>query len=675
MLDKNALSQLSQLKVSITSEKYYLEGVVRSTHKRFGFVALDDGRDAFLDPDQMQKVLPGDRVRVSITENDKKQLNAELDELITSHLQIFVGRYVKKGPSHFVEPDIQNFSRWLFIPPHERTNCNSGDLVQCQIIRHPFHHDGKVQVKIINRIGRPEEAGIEADYILAKYQLSEAWNEAELGEVQRITQEKQLSVNERKNLTHLPFVTIDSEFTRDMDDAIFIEETDSGWQLISAIADPSLSIHCGSTLDLSARQRASTLYLLGHPVTMLPCDLSHNTYSLIPNEERPVITCHMQIRRTGAIDSFVFHESTITSKHKLNYLAVSQLVKPDVENTDKHIKDQNDALPDTIKNLLHTFKDCALARMQYRKENCLVMDDRADFQYWLNDQRKIERIEKRQRNIAQRMIEEAMLATNICAGDLFSKNPGKGIYSSHAGFRAERIQDIKLLIEKFIPDYPDKDADFSELNHYKNLFRFLYHNISNTEYNKLLSLLQRTQQGGTLSTAPIGHFALGFKHYAMVTSPIRRYQDLYNHYTLKTIIRDQAAPINADKIIASLQTQITQGRQASRLLERWLLCQYLSSHIGSVHVGTVRAVNSKGIVVHLNDIGTEGFVMLAGKGQAKPKFNSGLLTLITEAQAFSLDQTVTVTITSVDINSRSVDLELVDQETADRLRAWTEPQL
>lgn len=670
MLDKNALSQLSQLKTTIVSQKDVAEGTVRGTPKRYGFIQLDDGRDAFIDPEQMLRVLPGDRVRVNITENDKKQLNAQLEALLESPLKTFVGRYVKKGSTHFVEPDLPPYNRWLFIPPHERTNCIEGDLVECQVIRHPFHHNGKAQIRINNRIGRLEEAGIEGRYITSKFKLNSQRTESELEEAHTLAVQEVPKNEKREDLTALPFITIDSEFTRDMDDAIYAEKNEDGWLLITAIADPSCQIHYNSALDLSARKRASTLYLLGHSVTMLPGELSHNTYSLIPNEVRPAIVCRMNIKSDGTLSDYQFCEAIISSQHKLSYIGVSALLEPN-DATAPHIEVQNKALPKPICDLLHELKNCAAARLQYRVEHALVMEDRADFQYWLNDQKKIESIEKRTRNIAQKIIEEAMLATNICAGNLFKKHPNSGLYSTHAGFRAERLEDAKQLIKKFLPDYLRDGQDFSSLPVFQALFKYLRKNSKDENCSTLLSLLQRLQQAATLSAKPLSHFGLGFDTYAMVTSPIRRYQDLFNHYVLKAILNNKKIPHQASDIVEHLQSQLMLGRQAGRQLERWLLCQYMEAQLGSVHLATVRSVVSKGINVMLNDIGTEGFVLLAIKGQEKPKFNSGLLTLTTATDTFSLDQTIAVKVISVDTQTRQISLELVERDIADRLSVWT----
>ncbi|WP_049721850.1 VacB/RNase II family 3'-5' exoribonuclease [Gilvimarinus polysaccharolyticus] len=663
MLSKDAISQLSQLKSSIVSDKTYAEGTVRPTAKRFGFVRLDDGRDAFLNPDQMLRVLPGDRVKVSLTENSKKQLEATLDTLLETPLTTFVGRYVRKGPAHFVEPDLPPFNRWLFIPPHERTNCTEGDLVACELVRHPFKHEGKAQIRVINRIGRPDEIGIEGRYIAAKFNLPSEWSEAALEQSQNIKIDN-LDDTNRIDLTQLPLVTIDSEFTRDMDDAVHAVGTGEGWTLTTAIADPSAFIRYGSALDDTARTRGSTLYLLGHPITMLPTELSHDTFSLMPDEVRPALVCEIQVDSSGNITDYRFQQALIKSHHKLSYQAVSDLLDQTEGSDDSYA-----TLPDTVRESLNALRECAAARLNYRREHALVMEDRADYQYWLNDQKKIERIEMRQRNIAQKIVEEAMLATNICAGNLFKEHPNTGLYSGHVGFRPERLEDAKQLTCEHLPEFSAQDL--AQLPHFQALFKHLRDQAPQSpELNVLLSLLQRLQQAGSLSAEHQSHFGLGFDAYATVTSPIRRYQDLFNHYALKAILNNHELAVAPSELAEQQQKILIRGRQASRQLEHWLLCQYLAEQVGTVHFGTITGVSPNGINVRLNDIGCDGFVLLSEKGKPRPKFDSRRLQLTTETTVYTLDETIAVKISAVDVDTRRISLELVNPAIAERLQAF-----
>ena len=176
MLDKNALSQLQGLKEKIEADKEYAEGTVKATRSRFGFVVLDDTREIFLPPDGMQRVLPGDRVAIIIKpvpakdKSGKSQSAGELEKLIATSTDTFVGEVVQKGKAFFVAPDVpdlMHFTRWLFIAPNARLGAKAGDLVQCQLQRHPFS-DGKPSVKVLRSFGPIGTPGLENDYCAAR---------------------------------------------------------------------------------------------------------------------------------------------------------------------------------------------------------------------------------------------------------------------------------------------------------------------------------------------------------------------------------------------------------------------------------------------------------------------------------------------------------------------------
>jgi exoribonuclease-2 len=666
MLNKDVLQQLSQLKTTLRTSRDVAQGVVRTTTKRFGFVKLDDGREAFIDPDQMMRVLPDDRIEIEVVTNKNNQLEARLEKLINSPLREFVGRYVIKGSAHFVEPDLPLFNRWLFIPPQDRKNCEAGDYIHCEIARHPFTNEGKGQVRIINRLGKPDEPGIEARYIAAKYNLPNDWDQSALEQAQKINAMSQADDTGLEDLTHIPFVTIDAESTRDMDDALYIEADESGWELITAIADPTRHIEFDSPLEKSARRRANTVYLLGQSLTMLPVELSHDTYSLVAEKTRPALVCRIRIAADGTIGTYQFSEAKICSHHKLSYQGVHDFL-----NGDPHAL----SVPDEIKTLLQTLEQCAQARNAYRTQHALVMEEKPDYFFILNEQKKIDRVEKRVRNLAHRLVEEAMLATNICAGNFFAEHKGYGIFSSHIGFRRERLDDAIALIAEDKPEYIA--GDLSQLPDFQRLLSMLRLNLDQNPNNPALqSILQRMLQAGALSTEIQAHFGLGFATYATITSPIRRYHDLFNHFAIKRILRGQSPQNIAADFLDQLQEQLGLGRTACRQLELWLCCQYVAQNIGSVHCGTITQVNASGIGVKLDDIGVEGFVMLANKEAGiKPTFDARRLSLVLDENRYRLDEIVYVMVTSVDVEKRRIALELISEETAARISVWTQKEI
>ena len=169
MLHDNNLAQLKQLKQQIEDQKEYAEGLVKATQRRFGFVVTDQGKEIYLSPDSMEKVFPGDRVKIQVlteqapkkgkNKKSKPKSSGLLLKLIDTPLQEFSGRYIIKGKGHFVEPDLPNLDRWIFIPPAKRKNAKSGDFIRCKITKHPYA-EGKPQAAVLDVVGALDEPGI-----------------------------------------------------------------------------------------------------------------------------------------------------------------------------------------------------------------------------------------------------------------------------------------------------------------------------------------------------------------------------------------------------------------------------------------------------------------------------------------------------------------------------------
>ena len=174
MLSQDSLSQLKGLKSQMEAEKEHAEAVVKGTQARYGFAVLDDGREVFIPPQEMLKAFPEDRVRICIRPTSDNKTIADIEKLLDSPLDMFTGRCVRKGKALFVEPDLPQINRWLFIPPHARNGVKEGDYVRSAVLRHPIR-DGKPQAKVLAIIGNDDSPGIENLYSMAKYRLAEQW--------------------------------------------------------------------------------------------------------------------------------------------------------------------------------------------------------------------------------------------------------------------------------------------------------------------------------------------------------------------------------------------------------------------------------------------------------------------------------------------------------------------
>lgn len=639
MLDPNALSQLSQLKTSLRAQKNLAEGIVRGTQGRFGFVLLDDGREAFLAPEEMARVFPGDRVEVCLTEDDKGKFTATLEKLVKSEVKLVVGQYIVRGKGHFIATDMPQLNRWIFLPPKDRSNANADDYLVARITRHPFA-DGKGQASVTQVLGSASTVGIEHAVTLQKHQLQTEWSQAQLKQAEAIT--TGACADTRTDLTAIPFVTIDAATTRDMDDAVYAETTASGWLLQVAIADPLSGIGLDSPLGKAAWQRGNTAYLPGGAVTMIPETLANTTYSLIPDAERPAWVFSIAINRDGLVTEFDYQRATIRSRHKLSYSAVAQFL----ESADAA------AVPADTHAILKVLDDCSAARNRYRQQHMLLMEDRDDFELVLNEQRHIDHIERIQRNRGHQIVEESMLVTNAGAGELFAQHPQSGIFSAHGGFREERYEDILAVLQEEHPDLAE--LDITSADGYRQLIQSLQ-----LQSAPLLAALRLMLRAGELTCEARPHLGLGMQYYATVTSPIRRYNDLYNHAALAAIKAGTPIKAPTPAELAELQQQIGKTRQAARDLEQWLIRLYMEPKVGEVFNGQVARCNSQGINVRLTDTGIMGFVKLGGRDSSL-SFDQRRMIVTVAEQRFVIDQPVQVKLAGVNHERRQINFELVD---------------
>ncbi|ARN74191.1 ribonuclease R family protein [Oceanicoccus sagamiensis] len=635
MLDKDTLSQLKQLKQNIEDSKEYAVGIVKGTQRKFGFVILDDGREIFINPDEMQKVFPGDTVKILITtqqenKDAKAKVSGTLEKLINSPLKEFTGRYIVKGKGHFVEPDVPNLNRWIFIPPQARKDAKPNDFIRCRINRHPYPQ-AKPQAKITEVIGAADKTGIEGDYVVSKFQLEPAWPDK--------WQESLLEVdtNGREDLTLLPFVTIDAASTMDMDDALFVQSTEQGWQLQVAIADPSARIAVDSELDKLARQRATSTYMPGRPVPMLPEELANHLCSLTPNTARPALVCQMEIDQQGKLSSYKIIEAMVSSKAKLSYQDVSAFLDQNGE---------DDSLTDCHNNkaTLLTLKAVSAALLSQRQEHNLVIPNRQEYRLVLNSQRKIDHIEPVQKSSAHQLIEECMIAANCCAADMLD---GQGIFISHPGFRSERLADVKKLAEEQLSL---TNTDFSTPAGYQQLMKSIDDDKLAFPLRQVLSrLLERSR----LSTDVLPHYGMGLDKYTTFTSPIRKYSDLTVHRLLKSKIKPRETVAVKPQDLAIIQQGQDHSRQARYQMEQWLKCQFMQPFIGQTFMGTISQINSNGFTVRLDEHLIEGFVETRLL-EEKYSFDPMRLRLTSKSQTIELNQPIEVTVKEVDNNARSI---------------------
>ncbi|ARD60639.1 exoribonuclease II [Kosakonia radicincitans DSM 16656] len=631
---------LAQLKQQLHSQTPRAEGVVKGTEKGFGFLEVDAQKSYFIPPPQMKKVMHGDKI-IAVIHSDKDRESAEPEELVEPFLTRFVGKVQKKDDRLSIVPDHPLLKD--AIPCRAARGVEhdfkEGDWAVAEMRRHPLKGDRGFYAELTQFITFAEDHFVPWWVTLARHNLEK---EAPNG----VATEMLDDGLQRVDLTALDFVTIDSASTEDMDDALFVEETADGkLQLTVAIADPTAWIAEGSKLDDSAKVRAFTNYLPGFNIPMLPRELSDDLCSLRANEIRPALVCRMTLDDEGSIEENIeFFAATIESKAKLVYDEVSDWL----ENTGSW-QPANEAIAAQIR-LLHRVSQL---RSQWRQTHALVFKDRPDYRFVLGEKGEVLDIVAEPRRIANRIVEEAMIAANICAARVLRDKLGFGIYNVHLGFDPANSEQLAAMLKTH-----GMHVDAEEVLTLEGFCK-LRRELDAQPSGFLDSRIRRFQSFAEISVAPGPHFGLGLEAYATWTSPIRKYGDMVNHRLLKAIIKGETPKRPQDETTVQMAERRRLNRMAERDVGDWLYARFLQNKAGTDtrFAAEIIDVSRGGMRVRLVDNGAVAFIpapfIHAVRDELVCSQENGTVQIKGET-AFKVTDVIDVTIAEVRMETRSI---------------------
>ncbi len=590
LLDNPALQML---KKQFDSEKVKKEGIVRASERGFGFLEVaNDKTSYFIPPQAMKNVLNGDRVIAIITEEEErpakkgaaqggdknakgdkgKRCQAAPESLVEAALkEHFVGRVAFVNGKMNVVPDNPTIKQTFICDDHRKdksVKLQEGDWIQCHLTKHALK-DGSFRAEILEEITNSGDPATPWVVSLRTLDLPVAPPDSD-SEYPFL--ERDL---EREDMTSLPFVTIDSEKTEDMDDALYIEKCDDGFRLFVAIADPTGYIAEDSKLDIEAASRAFSIYLPGRNIPMLPRELSDNLCSLREGELRPALVGIVHILQDGTIvtEDTEFKLAYIKSAGKLIYNYVSDFI----ENGDT----TNFNPSAEVKRVLEDLVEMTKVRDHYRSTVLASFRTRPDYEFILNEEGALDHIEINERRIANQIVEESMISANIACGDFLAENLNTGIFNAHSGFSSDYIEDAVELLGNY--NFKTTSEELQTISGFCAARRFA--NSMPTTY--LDNMLRKYQEFSQMTINPMPHFALGVENYATWTSPIRKYGDMINHRLIKNVICDQAHPQMPDEeLLSTMNIARRTNRMAERSVREWLYVDYLSDDVNKKTVFT-----------------------------------------------------------------------------------------
>jgi ribonuclease R len=627
-----------------------VRGRIEAHPDGYGFVVPDDGAgDLFLAPGEMRQVMHGDTVLVRPAGIDRRgRREGRILEVVERAHRRIVGRLHRERGVAFVAAADKRIQHDIVVEPGATGGAKPGQIVTAELVVQPgpnVQPIGRV-VEVLGDFGDP---GMEIEIALRKHELPFEFSSAAKLLATRLPRVvRAVDLKDRRDLRLVPFVTIDGETAKDFDDAVYCEATGRGFRLLVAIADVSHYVTARDALDGDARERGNSVYFPRRVIPMLPEKLSNGLCSLNPEEDRLAMVCDIAIGARGELARYEFYPAAIRSHARLTYTQVAQAIYDTPPRPDKVVApllERLQALDGAFRVLLHA-----------RGRRGAIDFETVETEIEFAAHGKIARIVPRPRNDAHRLIEECMLAANVCASDFLQRRGHKALYRVHEGPTPEKLEALRGFLKSF-----GLALGGGEKPQAKDYARLLESVKTRPDVQLLQTVLLRSLKQAMYSPENVGHFGLAYEAYTHFTSPIRRYPDLVIHRAIKAALAGGGYD-PGDWVALGLHCSMTERRadDATRDVQAWLKSYYMRDRVGEEFMGSVSAVTSFGIFVALDDVYVEGLVHISELGNDYFQFDpvGHLLRGDRTRKQFRLGDRVRVRVARVDLELARIDFVL-----------------
>ena len=677
-----------------------IDGTVQGHRDGHGYVIRDDGEsDIYLPPNEMRAAMHKDRVKVRIVRSDRKgRPEGRVVEIVERPVHPIIGRLLQESGVWLLAPEDKRYGQDILIPKGATGLGKPGQVVVVELTEPPALY-GQPVGRVKEVLGEIDDPGMEIEIAVRKYGVPHEFSAECMTQARALPDKvRPQDKKHRVDLTDVPLVTIDGEDARDFDDAVYCEPAKfgrgksafKGWRLLVAIADVSAYVETGSPIDIDAYDRATSVYFPRRVIPMLPEKLSNGLCSLNPDVERLCMVCDMLVTEDGDVSAYQFYPAVMFSHARFTYTEVAAILAntrgPEAAKRKERIDD------------LLNLHDVYRALLKARHVRGAVDFETTETQIICDDNGRIERIVPRTRNDAHRLIEEAMLAANVCSADFIAQSKHPGLFRVHEGPTPEKKEVLRAYLKAMgvnqsVSDDPTT-AEFAAIAEATK---------DRPDAQQIHAMLLRSMQQAIYTPINSGHFGLAYEAYTHFTSPIRRYPDLLVHRVIKAILADSkyvlpalptpgeahaklkqrlekgarlsarvkaptAAPkkLNAETqawAAAGMHCSANERRadEASRDVEAWLKCKFMREHLGEEYGGVVTTATSFGIFVTLDALYVEGLVHITELGGEYFRFDEVRQELRGERTGirYHIGDRVRVQVSRVDLDGRKIDFRLV----------------
>ena len=572
-IDSGDLVMDKKHRLSLPENSGYVKGVFRIIKNKFAFVDKEDSEEKegiFIPKDEFNNALDGDTVLVEITEKKKSDKGAEgrVVKIIEHRKNTVVGILEKSKNFAFVIPT-GSFGKDIYIPNSKIANADNRDLVAVEITFWG-DDDRKPEGKIIKVLGSSTNSKNMIEALIYREGLSEEFSNEAMQQTKEVIKEK-IDYSNRKDLTKLPIITIDGADAKDLDDAVYVEKLENGnYKLIVAIADVSHYVKKDTVLDLEARHRGNSVYLVDRVLPMFPKEISNGICSLNEKEEKLTFSCEMEIDLKGDVVNYEVYKSVIKSVHRMTYKDVNAIL-----DGDKDLINEYSDIYEMLNKMLELSKILRAKKFTRGSidfelpELKVVLDE---------DNNKVEKVLLRDRGEGEKIIEDFMIAANETVAERIYWLELASIYRTHEKPDREKIVGLNEILAKFGYKIPNFD------NLHPKQFQEIIERSKDKETSMLVhKTILRALKQARYTVEDIGHFGLSSSHYTHFTSPIRRYADLMVHRVLFSSIDNSVKQLklaDLDEIAQHISKTERVAMKAEDESVRIKLVEYMQKRVG-----------------------------------------------------------------------------------------------
>ena len=656
-----------------------IPGVVIANPNGFGFLRPEAGTgdDLFLPPNEMRKVMHGDRVMACVTGIDRSgRREGSIVEVLERRLSRLIGRFTLEAGISYLVPDDKRVQRNVLIPPDQRGDAVDGQLVVAELTQAPDSRRPPM-AKIVAVLGDKLTPSLVVEAAIHGHEIPYEFPQEVLDEaaaVPLVIEEKM--IGGRVDLRDMPLVTIDGADAKDFDDAVYCEsnrqglrmKNRSGYRLVVAIADVSHYVRPGTPLDDEAQKRATSVYFPGFVVPMLPETLSNGICSLNPKVDRMCFVCDMQVNSEGEVTQSKFYEAVMRSHARLTY---DQVWKAVGENDAESREAIGKQLPQ-VERLHELYGLLSKAR----EKRGAIEFETSEVRFELDNRGEVTQAGMLVRNDAHKLIEECMIAANVEAAKYLLAAHIPAPYRVHDRPPESKYADLLEFLKEFKLSMPPwakvQPRDFTQL---------LKKIRERPDVALLESVVLRSQSLAVYTPDNAGHFGLALTAYAHFTSPIRRYPDLLVHRAIKYALTKGKPEkfLYSQHQMAALSLQCSErarrADEAEREVDERYRAAWMEQHVGGQFDGVISGVTSFGLFVELNESKVNGLVHVTQLPHDFYHFDPIRKTMTGERRGmvFRLGDQVRIVVMKASLEERKIDFKLAEEKQVQGLPPRGQP--